>query len=147
MTAMNGCTFCKTGWKRWNEYACNECSGRNSRKSYDERTKALAARVRDLEAERDAAKVTRDKAHADFQLMRDLHDEVERERDEAIEAMAAARAEARDGFSVRLQAVADSIEAQTAEAIATWLDSGPDLDAPGFQAAASSIRAGAWRKA
>ncbi len=41
MTALRGCPFC-SGWMRWNQHACNECSGKNSRESYRERTAALA---------------------------------------------------------------------------------------------------------
>lgn len=40
----------------------------------------------------------------------------------------------------------EDVADEAAEQIAAWLDSGPDLDAPGLQAAASAIRAGSWRK-
>ena len=50
MTAMRGCPYCN-GWMRWNQYACNECSGENTRKSYRERSKNLAACLRDAATE------------------------------------------------------------------------------------------------
>lgn len=45
MTAMNNCPYCQGGWKRWNDLSCDECSGRNSRRSYDARTSTLAANL------------------------------------------------------------------------------------------------------
>lgn len=36
MTALRGCPYCK-GWMRYDQYACNECNGTNSRESYRKR--------------------------------------------------------------------------------------------------------------
>ncbi len=41
---MNGCGGCG-GWKRRDQFACNECNGVNDRKSYRERTGNLATCV------------------------------------------------------------------------------------------------------
>ena len=42
MTALVGCPYCN-GWMRWNQFACNECNGTNSRESYRKRTANLYA--------------------------------------------------------------------------------------------------------
>ncbi len=46
MAAMNGCSYCETGWKRWNDMSCSECSGENSRRSFDNRIGMLAGNLR-----------------------------------------------------------------------------------------------------
>ena len=85
-------------------------------------------------------------------------DEVRQERDSLHTQLAACQAErdtARAMVSAELLGLEGQVkeavrrwqeaERSTAEAIVEWLDSGPDLDAPGLQAAANAIRSGAWK--
>lgn len=44
MTALRGCPYCK-GFMRWDQYACNECNGTNSREAYKKRTAVLVANL------------------------------------------------------------------------------------------------------
>lgn len=45
MTALRGCPYCN-GFMRWDQFACNECNGTNSRESYDKRTSILVASLK-----------------------------------------------------------------------------------------------------
>jgi len=71
--------------------------------------------------------------------IREMHREVHRQAAQAVRSMETAALDA-------VYYLEHSTARHTAERIAAWLDSGPELDSPGLQAAARAIRAGAWRK-
>ncbi len=64
MTALVGCPRC-TGWMRWNDLLCSECSGANTRKSYQTRMANFCAGLHAAAIEEMRFRATRERIAAE----------------------------------------------------------------------------------